>query len=96
MAPKAAEPEGGIPTETKLVVCPFEKPDGECYFNWKDPKFIEWKENAIQMQEAHVKDNSRTKWFHYGSIEDYDLLDKRILMIIYGIRTPKVVDIYFS
>uniref|UniRef100_A0AC35FYC6 DUF4781 domain-containing protein n=1 Tax=Panagrolaimus sp. PS1159 TaxID=55785 RepID=A0AC35FYC6_9BILA len=59
-----------------------------CSIDWSSKEVQEWKANAIKMQEAHVKDNSRTLWFSYLP-EERDAIELRILITLYGIRTPQ-------
>ena len=44
------------------------------------------------MQEAHVRDNNRTEWFAYTP-EQRDAIELRILVALYGVRTPKGRDL---
>jgi hypothetical protein len=75
-----------------LVHCPQNKPDNSnTYFDWSDAQLINWKENAIQLQNAHVSDNNNTMWFEYNSsLEHRNLLELRILITLNGLRTPQV------
>lgn len=77
------------------LVTPPEDPKGRTCFDWNDDKLKEWRDNAVKMQEAHVKDNSRTEWFAYTP-QQRDAIELRILMTIHGLRTPKVRDLSFS
>ncbi|CAF1263281.1 unnamed protein product [Didymodactylos carnosus] len=72
----------------QFVSPPVRNPEGRTYFDWKDKELQKWEEDAIRMQEGHVQDNNRTEWFTYKS-EDRDALELRILVTIYGIRTPQ-------
>ncbi len=83
MAPKD---EQWIP---KLIRPPEKDPEGRTFFDWNDEKLKKWKADAIKMQEAHVRDNSRTEWFEYKP-EERDAIELRILVTLYGIRTPVV------
>ncbi|UJR11289.1 hypothetical protein I4U23_015470 [Adineta vaga] len=73
---------------SKYVSPPERDPEGRTYFNWKDEELQKWKQDAIKMQDGHVRDNNRTEWFIYKP-EDRDALELRILVTIYGIRTPQ-------
>lgn len=75
----------------QLVVCPDDKPSGTTYFDWDDSKLKKWKKEAISLQDAHVRDNNRTRWFTHNSLIDQDALELRILMAIFGLRTPQVI-----
>jgi hypothetical protein len=88
MAPKDGE------WTPKFVSPPERNPEGRTYFDWQDEKLQKWKADAIRMQEGHVQDNNRTKWFTYKS-EDRHALELRILVTIYGIRTPKVAFCFY-
>lgn len=83
------EAEEKLP-EPKNVVCPDEKPAGRTCLDWNEKAILDWKSKAIQLQDAHVNDNNRTKWFKYDAIDNRDSLELRILMAMYGVRTPKV------
>jgi hypothetical protein len=72
-----------------LVICPDEKPDNKTYYDWDEKGLKKWKEKAIKLQDAHVRDNNNTMWFKF-SPEDRDALELRILITIYGVRTPQV------
>ena len=76
--------------EPNFVVCNEKEPAGRNYFQWDDEKLIKWKNDAICLQDAHVRDNNQTKWFKYNSIIDQDSLELRVLIAIYGVRTPQV------
>ena len=75
----------------KLVRPPEKDPETRHFFNWKDEKLLKWKNDAIKMQEMHVRDNNRTEWFAYIP-EERDAMELRILMALYGTRIPKVCD----
>lgn len=76
--------------EPKNVVCSNRKPAGRPCFNWSDPALVEWLLRAIQLQDAHVNDNNLTSWFEYDAIGHRDSLELRILMAMFGVRTPQV------
>ena len=76
-------------SQLKFVIPP-SNPGGKTYFDWnKDEKLKAWRDGAIRLQETHVKDNNRTEWFSYKAA-DGDAIELRILVAIYGIRTPTV------
>jgi hypothetical protein len=66
-----------------------ENPQGKTYFDWNDDRLKKWKEDAILMQESHVKDNNYTKSFVYKR-DERDSLELRILITMCGLRTPPV------
>ena len=76
-----------VPNE--LVTCPKHSPDGRTYYDWNTDGIKSWKENAIRLQNAHVRDNNNTMWFKFFP-EDRDALELRILITIYGLRKPQV------
>jgi hypothetical protein len=76
--------------ENKLVTCPQKYPVGKNYFNWDNEKLKEWLDCAIKLQESHVKDNNRTRMFKYNQLEDRNELELRVLITVYGLRTPEV------
>ncbi|KAE9548611.1 hypothetical protein FO519_008177 [Halicephalobus sp. NKZ332] len=76
MTPKADENK----FEPEHVTIPddYTGDQGHTAFDWKSNEIQKWKMDAIKMQEAHVKDNNRTKWFVYEP-EQRDAIELRIL-----------------
>jgi hypothetical protein len=54
-----------------------------------DPELRKWQNDALQLQDIHVKNNGLTKWFTY-KLGEYDLLELRILIAVFGFRPPDV------
>ena len=78
-----------LPWTPEYVSAPESNPKGRTYFNWNDERLQRWKDDAIKMQDAHVKDNNRTEWFAYERADGGDL-ELRIAVTVYGVRTPEV------
>lgn len=73
----------------RYVRNPANKPPGRTCFDWTDPKLLKWRNDAIKMQDVHVRDNNHTEWFAYLP-DERDAIELRILMVVYGLRVPKV------
>ena len=71
------------------VICPNERPTGHTSFNWNDDIIKEWRKKAIEMQQTHVNDNTRTRNNVYKSSER-DALELKILIAVNGLRIPQV------
>ncbi|CAF1691357.1 unnamed protein product, partial [Adineta ricciae] len=81
------DPPKSVEWQPRHVDLREQKPEGRTYFDWSDSELQQWKEKAIKMQDAHVKDNNRTKWFAYN-FEHRDALELRILVALHGVRMP--------
>lgn len=87
-------PPNGDTWRPRYVVPPANDPQGRTFFDWKnDEKLKEWKNNAIKLQDVHVRDNNLVKAFNY-KIGEGDALELRILVAIYGVRTPTVGSLF--
>ena len=78
--------ESWTPTKVTISKDPLSSCD---IFEWDNTKIQEWKKNAIKMQEAHVMDNNKTKWFVYKSNEG-DFLELRLMIWTFGIPQLEV------